>query len=155
MTTNLGEDFTKEELTKLYNLRWEIESKYDDLKNKLQIENFSGIDNICILQDFYSTMFLSNILAYIESDCAEKIEKINSSERNKYEYRINTNHAIFVLKHSVVEMLISDSSRKQRKIFAKIECELLQSLSPVRKDRSFPRTQKHLTLKFPFNRKWY
>lgn len=98
MITNLGEDFTKEELTKLYNLRWGIESKYDDLKNKLQIEIFSGIDNICILQDFYSTMFLSNILAYIEADCAEEIENINSSERNKHEYRINTNHAIFILK---------------------------------------------------------
>ena len=96
-------------------------------------------------------MFLSNILAYIEADCAEEIEKINSSERNKYEYRINTNHAIFVLKRSVVEMLISDSPRKQRKIFAKIEHELLQCLSPVRKDRSFLRTQKHSTLKFPFN----
>jgi len=151
LITNLEEDFTKEELAKLYNLRWGIETKYDDLKNKLQIENFSGIDKVCILQDFYSTMFLSNILAYIEADCAEEIEKINSSERNKYEYRINTNHAIFVLKRSVVEMLISDSPRKQRKIFAKIEHELLQCLSPVRKDRSFPRTQKHSTLKFPFN----
>ena len=30
LITNLGEDFTKEELTKLYNLRWGIESKYDD-----------------------------------------------------------------------------------------------------------------------------
>ena len=151
LITNLEEDFTKEELAKLYNLRWGIETKYDDLKNKLQIENFSGIDKVCILQDFYSTMFLSNILAYIEADCAEEIEKINSSERNKYEYRINTNHAIFVLKRSVVEMLISDSPRKQRKIFAKIEHELLQCLSPVRKDRSFLRTQKHSTLKFPFN----
>jgi len=151
LITNLEEDFTKEELAKLYNLRWGIETKYDDLKNKLQIENFSGIDKVCILQDFYSTMFLSNILAYIEADCAEEIEKINSSERNKYEYRINTNHAIFVLKRSVVEMLISDSPRKQRKIFAKIEHELLQCLSPVRKDRSFTRTQKHSTLKFPFN----
>ena len=155
LITNLEEDFTKEELTKLYNLRWGIETKYNDLKNKLQIENFSGTDKICILQDFYSTMFLSNILAYIEADCAEEIEKINSSERNKYEYKINTNHAIFVLKRSVVEMLISDSPRKQKKIFAKIEQELLQCLSPVRKDRSFPRTQKHSSLNFPFNIKWH
>ena len=155
LITNLEEDFTKEELTKLYNLRWGIETKYDDLKNKLQIENFSGIDEICILQDFYSTMFLSNLLAYMEADCSEELEKINSSEQKKHEYRINTNHAIFVLKRSVVEMLISDSHIKQKRIIAKIEHELLQCLSPVRKDRSFPRTQKHSSLKFPFNIKWH
>ena len=55
LITNLEEDFTKEMLMNLYQLRWGIETKYDDLKNKLQIENFSGIDPICILQDFYST----------------------------------------------------------------------------------------------------
>ena len=66
-------------------------------------------------------------------------------------YKINTNHAIFVLRRYVVEMLLSDSPRKQKKLFAKIESELLQNLSPIRKDRSFSRAQKHLTLKFPFN----
>jgi len=153
LITNLEEDFTKEMLMNLYQLRWGIETKYDDLKNKLQIENFSGIDPICILQDFYSTLFLSNLLAYIEADCSEKLEKINSSEQYKHEYKINTNHAIFVLKKSVVQMLLSDSSKEQEKLFAKIEHELLQCLSPVRKDRSFPRDKKHQALKFPFNRK--
>ena len=42
-----------------------------------------------------------------------------------------------------------------RTLGAKIEHELLQCLSPVRKDRSFPRTQKHSSLKFPFNIKWH
>lgn len=151
LITNLEEDFTKEDLQDLYALRWGIETQYNDLKNKFQLENFSGIDNICILQDFYATMFLSNILAYVEADCSEEVEKINSSEQLKYAYKINTNHAIFVLRRYVVEMLLSDSLREQKKLFAKIESELLQNLSPIRKDRSFPRAQKHLTLKFPFN----
>ena len=73
LITTLEEDFTKEELQDLYALRWGIETQYNDLKNKFQLENFSGIDNICILQDFYATMFLSNILAYIESDCSEEV----------------------------------------------------------------------------------
>ena len=155
LITNLEEDFTKEMLMNLYQLRWGIETKYDDLKNKLQIENFSGIDPICILQDFYSTLFLSNLLAYIEADCSDELEKINSSEQLKLEYKINTNHAIFVLKKSVVQMLLSDSPKEQKKLFTKIEYELLQCLSPVRKDRSFPRDKKHQALKFPFNRKYH
>ena len=155
LITNLNEDFSKETLTELYQLRWGIETKYDDLKNKLQIENFSGTDPICILQDFYATLFLSNILAYIEADCSEELEKINSSEQYKHEYKMNTNHAIYILKKSVVEMLLSDSPKEQKKLFSKIEHDLLQCLSPVRKDRSFPRDRKHQALKFPFNRKWH
>jgi len=154
LITNLDEEFTKEMLISLYQLRWGIETKYDDLKNKLQMENFSGIDPVCILQDFYSTMFLSNLLAYIEADCSDELDKINSSEQYKHEYKINTNHAIFVLKKSVVQMLISDSPKEQKKLFSKIEHELFQCLSPVRKDRSFPRV-KHQALKFSFNRKWH
>ena len=153
LITNLEEDFTKEMLMELYRSRWEIETKYEDLKNKLQIENFSGLDPVCILQDFYSTMFLSNLLAYMEADCAEEIAEINSSEQHKHEYKVNTNHAIFVLKKSVVQMLLTDSPGEQKKLLSKIQHDLLLCLSPVRKDRSFPRDKKHQALKFPFNRK--
>ena len=145
MITNLTESaVTKQMLSELYQMRWGIETKYNDLKNKLQIENFSGITPLCILQDFYSTLFLSNILAYVEADYAEDIEKINSSEKYKLEYKMNTNHAVFVLRKSVVEMLLTDSSKQQRKIFSNIEREFKRCLSPVRKGRSFPRNHKHL-----------
>lgn len=153
LVTNLEEDITKDMLIDLYQSRWEIETKYDDLKNKLQIENFSGVDPICILQDFYSTLFLSNILAYMEADCAEELEKINSCEEYKLEYKMNVNHAVYVLKNTVAQMLLSDSDKEQRKLFSKIEHDLMQCLSPVRNDRSFPRDKKHQALKFPFNRK--
>lgn len=154
LITNLTEStVTKEMLSELYHMRWGIETKYNDLKNKFQLENFSGITPLCILQDFYSTLFLSNILAYIEADCAEDIEKINSSEKHKLEYKINTNHAVFVLRKSVVKMLLTDSPLQQRKIFSDIKRELMRCLSPVRKERSFPRNHKHPSSSFSNNRK--
>lgn len=153
LITNLEETVTKEMLTELYHLRWGIETKYDDLKNKLQLENFSGTNHICILQDFYATLFLSNILAYIEADCSEELERINSSEQHKHEYKINTNHAIYILRTTVVKMLLCDSPKEQKKLFSKIEHEFIQCLSPVRKDRSFPRVKKHRSLKFFSNQK--
>lgn len=156
LITNLtDENITKETLSQLYNLRWGIETKYDDLKNKLQLENFSGVSSVCILQDFYSTMFLSNLLACMEFDCSQELDKINSSQQLKHEYKINTNHAIFVLRNTVVKMLISDSPRTQRKLMLSIEHDLLQCLTPVRNDRSFPRDKKHPSLKFSFNRKFH
>ena len=49
--TNLTKkEATPEELKELYHTRWKIETNYDRLKNKLNIENFSGHRRILIEQ---------------------------------------------------------------------------------------------------------
>ncbi|WP_139339560.1 transposase [Bacillus dakarensis] len=45
----------------LYFKRWGIETKYDELKSKLQIQKFTGDTPVSVEQDFYASMFLSNI----------------------------------------------------------------------------------------------
>jgi hypothetical protein len=52
-----------EDFKRLYFKRWPVETKYDMVKKKLEIENFSGklVDNI--RQDFYATMVLANVAA--------------------------------------------------------------------------------------------
>jgi hypothetical protein len=47
----------------LYFKRWPIEGKYDEVKKKLEVENFSGILADNIRQDFYAAMTLANIVA--------------------------------------------------------------------------------------------
>lgn len=50
--TNLGaEEFSREEIYDLYHKRWAIETKYNDIKNKMAIENFSGTSTVAIYQD--------------------------------------------------------------------------------------------------------
>ena len=48
------EIFTPEDLKKLYGTRWETETNFNRLKNRLDIENFSGQKKVTIEQDFYS-----------------------------------------------------------------------------------------------------
>ena len=53
LLTNLTEDEANIfELGELYSDRWEIEVNYDRLKNKMEIENYSGKIEITISQDF-------------------------------------------------------------------------------------------------------
>lgn len=151
LTNIMEDDFTIEDFKKLYHLRWRIETKYDDLKNKLQLENFSGINNICILQDFYTTLFLSNAMAFLEADCAEEIERRNHSVEKKYEYQINRALTVSLLKDSFIELVITDSNRKRKKLYQHIQKELSRNLLPIRNGRSFPRHKKHTALKFHFN----
>ena len=51
--TSINEDNFKQ----LYFMRWGIEIKYDELKNRLEIENFTGTTKIAIEQDFYASIY--------------------------------------------------------------------------------------------------
>lgn len=44
----------------LYHQRWGIETYYHQLKNRLDLENFSGLSAESIYQDFYAMLFISN-----------------------------------------------------------------------------------------------
>nr|WP_255511838.1 transposase [Pedobacter sp. MR2016-19] len=44
----------------LYFFRWGIESFYDELKNKLKVEHFTGYSENTIRQDFQCAIFISN-----------------------------------------------------------------------------------------------
>jgi hypothetical protein len=59
---------------KLYFKGWPIEKKYDDVKNKLEVENFSGILAENIRQDFYSAMTLANIAGDLYKEAQEEVE---------------------------------------------------------------------------------
>ena len=104
----------------LYFKRWGIEVKYNELKNRLQIENFSGETVIAIEQDFYATMYLSNMVSLARMDANAIIKEKNKDKNLKYEYKVNTNILIGKLKITLVSMLLETNSRKRSKILKKI-----------------------------------
>lgn len=71
-----------EEFKGLYFKRWGIETKFDELKNKFQIENFSGIKPVIIEQDFYAILLLSNIASIFEQEAQEELKEKN--EKNLF-----------------------------------------------------------------------
>lgn len=68
ITNIFDEDFSVADFKELYFKRWGIEVKYNEIKSKLQIENFSGETPIAIDQDFYATMYLANMVALAKKD---------------------------------------------------------------------------------------
>ncbi|MDY6826986.1 MAG: transposase [Bacillota bacterium] len=63
LTTNLSfDEFTTNEIADLYAMRWSVETAFDDLKNKLGIENFTRSKPILLEQDIYATIYLCNII---------------------------------------------------------------------------------------------
>lgn len=153
ITNIFDESFTVTDFKELYFKRWGIEVKYNELKNRLQIENFSGETPIAIEQDFYATMYLSNMVSLAKMDANAIVEEENNDKELKYKYKVNTNILIGKLKNSLVLMLLEKSPRKRSKILKKIMEEISRNVIPIRPGRSYVRRMTVRANKNPLNRK--
>lgn len=138
LATNLStEEFTLEELKELYRLRWEVETAYNTLKNRMKIEEFSGYRKRLILRDIYCTIWLYNLtmLKIIEVNLTHSIPQ----ERYKHEMKRNVNAAIGILKSSFVRMILEKDKDKQQEQIKQVDHLIAQKLIPIRKDRNYRR----------------
>jgi hypothetical protein len=138
---------------KLYFHRWPIETKYDIVKNKLQLENFTSRTVLGVGQDFFASMYLANIAAAAAKDAQAEIEKGRECKCNKYRYRANMNELIGVLKDRFILALTEDSDDKKMELINNIIGEIQQSVVPIRENRQIPRNPSPRKCKFHHNRK--
>lgn len=90
----------------LYFLRWGVETFYDELKNKIKAEHFSGYSQYSILQDFYTALFVSNVQSLIVGEINEELA--NESTAYKYRYKVNNSLSYGFLKDRIVTLFFSD-----------------------------------------------
>jgi hypothetical protein len=139
ITDIMDEDKDVQTFKWLYNQRWGIETKYNEIKNKLEVENFSGrlVDNI--RQDFFASMLLTNLSVEFFMEAQEEVEKAQEGKRNKYRYKVNINHEIGVLKDRLVESLLEEDDKKRAEKFEEVVNLLRKRIIPIRPNRSLPR----------------
>jgi hypothetical protein len=137
-----------EAFKKLYFLRWPVETKFDEVKNKLEIENFTGYSQKVIEQDFYATMYLSNIAAAAWWEAQAIVESERAGKDNEYAYAVNVNHEIGVLKDRFIYALSLDDPAQE---VEKIIRLLAKRVTPIKPDRSFKRNKSPRKSKFHFN----
>jgi hypothetical protein len=116
----------------LYFLRWGIETFYDELKNKLKLEYFTGYSTISIKQDFFCAIFISNLQSVIVNDLHEELK--NKNQKTKLNYKINTNLSYGFLKNRILELLFKEAPLEQ--VFNELETLFLQNTIPIRKNRN-------------------
>ncbi len=154
-------DLTPEELPyaealSLYFRRWGLETHYDDLKNKFEIENFSGHTPVVVEQDFAATTFLSNLAAIVEEDAqAEANERLRQSpETSKHqEYRINRNVLVGTIKNRLIKALLEPDGAQRDQAFQRIVRHVPRAVIPVRRGRSASRHKGKKANKYSQNRR--
>jgi hypothetical protein len=135
-----------EKLSELYFLRWGVETKYDLIKSKLQLENFTGKSVLAVLQDFYATVFLSNLISFAQYVSDDMITSKNLDSDLKYTYKTNINQAIGILKDKLVIALLEDKPKKRDKLMNSIFDNISKNSIPIRPNRHAIR--KESALKF-------
>ena len=153
LATNLTPDeFTTNEIADLYAIRWGIETVFDDLKNKLCIENFTGTKPILLEQDIYATIYLCNIINDLVLEAQMELEQ-EAGQHGKHVMAINKNIAIGIMKEDLIYFILEKSDRKRKARMDSIINEIKRNLLPVRKGRHFPRTKGQLVGKYSNSRK--
>ena len=119
----------------LYQKRWGVETFYDELKNKLKVEHFSGYSNQSIQQDFFAALFISNIQTLIVSEIEDEINEQNKTKQ--YDYKVNTNLSYGFLKNRILGLFFTENSME--KVINEIKKLYLKNQIPIRPNRSFKR----------------
>src|ERR1035437_443565 len=136
MTTLLdSQKYPAKMFKELYFLRWGIETFYDELKNKLKVEHFTGYSKVSIQQDFFCAIFISNLQSVMVNDLEDELPVQNQGK--KYNYKINTNLSYGFLKNRISELLYQQAPLDE--IFQELETLFLKNTVPIRNDRTHPR----------------
>ena len=150
--TNLT-DIDTAAIEKLYHRRWDVETLYNKLKNKMEIENFSGLDELCVKQDFYTTLLLSNMTASVIFDSQKELDRTVKKKNLSKEYRINQTYAVSELKMRLIELVYTESRSKQMRISRYIHNALKKNVVLYQPGRVNERKRKYPCIKCPVNMK--
>jgi hypothetical protein len=148
LTSLFDSSLTIKDFKELYFRRWGIEIKFDELKNRIEIENFTGKTQIAIEQDFYASIYLSNMAELARQHSDGVVEAKNDGKELKHEYKTNINVLIGSLKDKLVLMMLEERPKKRNKLFKKIIDTISRNCVPIRHDRANPRITKKSSRKY-------
>lgn len=122
----------------LYHKRWEIETKYGELKTRIRLENFSGKNPQAIRQDLYATLFISNLSSLIKSSAESEIKEELTNK--KHQYQLNRSFIIGKVCQYVRNLITTLNYKKK---LAMLITRIQKMRSIIRPDRHFKRISGH------------
>ena len=145
LVTNLSDDeITDDELAVLYAKRWGVETKYLELKARLQIDKFSGESANIVLQDIYSTMYISNLVAFTCSEADKLIREKTDNKGNKYVQKANRTTCISVFRKRFVDLCFMDDPLLQSMALDKLYNDISKHVSYTGKSEPRPRDKRQI-----------
>lgn len=130
-----SEEYENSIFKDLYFQRWKVETYYDELKNKLKIEHFSGYSKQSILQDFEAAIFISNVQSLIVGELNDELNLKES--KTKYQYKVNTALSYGILRNKIILLFFDQSG--QEELVENLKTVFKTHLIPIRPNRKMKR----------------
>lgn len=132
LATNLfDKKYTAQMFYELYFKRWPIEVKYMELKQKLNIETFSGATAISVQQEFYINLLISNLAALVKADADEVIDQ-KCSSTNKYRYQADRSFVLSRMKSLLPKIIFGIRDVSYIDIIFRESCRTRSQVQPNR-----------------------
>jgi hypothetical protein len=145
LLTNLTEEeVSNDELAALYAKRWGVETKYLELKSRLQINKFSGESINIILQDIYATLYISNLVAFICFESDKAIKAKNAYKNNKYEQKTNRSTCISTLRKRFVGIIFIKDTAVRNAALDRLADDISKDIAYIGKSKPRPRNNSHI-----------
>ena len=106
LATNLfNKEYTRNDFKEPYFKRWNLELKYNELKNQLLLEEFNGATSISVEQEFFINLLYSNLASLVKASADSEIKE-NSRSDNRFRYQANRAYIIGRLKDIFTPVLV-------------------------------------------------
>ena len=131
------DDYPSVAFKEIYAFRWGVETFYGIIKERLCLENFTGKTAESVRQDFYATIFISNLESLFTEETNQELEEKGAT--NKYAQQVNRAVSFNTIKNYAIDLFY-----KEEDIIVILEkMTHLFKLSSVcrREGRSVPRTK--------------
>ena len=149
LVTNLfDKEFTVQDFYELYHMRWPIETKYLDIKCKLELEKFTGYRPEGIRQDFFAALFIANLSALLKQEAEERRESVPGT---KWRYQVSITAVIYLLRENMARILYVPSERED--MLGRMAEALKNKRLAVRPDRHAKRKRPRTVRRYSLNHK--
>lgn len=137
LLTNLDEkQLPLSQAADLYFKRWSIETAFDTLKSKLQLENFSGKTKVSVLQDFYATVYIAGFAMICAADATKQIQDDDREKNLKYSRKANMNRSIDFLRKRFFLIILEDDPDIRHAMLDRLCRDIAAYPVSIRPDRS-------------------
>ena len=143
LITNLpASQFSTQEICTLYTFRWGVETAFDTLKNKLELENFTGTKPVLIEQDIYASIYICNLASDMIADAEAEMIASSSIKRKEHKHpmAVNRSYAIGILKDMLIAAILTVSPQSKALLFRQMVSEAQNEVLPVRPNRHYNRS---------------
>jgi len=144
--TNLSEDeFSKDEIAKLYSFRWDIETQYKYLKVDLESERFNTTSPYVFMCKFLGKVMMINLIGILMSEVNMEVREKSTATHHLYGFKTKfCNLKDFFYESKLLYFIYYDTLPGLSHIVKVITENSKKRIVPIRPDRHYKRYGRFL-----------